>query len=377
VVVAGIASFVVGRVFAVVELFVIGAGFVATAVVAVLYVQVRRPRLEASRWIHPSMLAAGDTGRVDIHLHHRGQFPSARFVLEEGISRSNGVGRVARLPAGPLARGSRSSTGYQLPTASRGLIEIGPLVAELRDPLGVAAATTTVAGVDEVVVTPRAMLLDVPRLGHGALGTALLDAARRLGPGEFHGLREYVDGDEPRSIHWRASARTESLVVKQHTVEGLQRCTVVFEATIGAHLDAEAFERGVTAAASLVNTATHAGLATRFVTNGGIDLRGPDVVATTLRTLARVGPSDVPLAALDRDTGDGLGLLVVVTGSRRTAGWAAAQGVSDPTVTTVAVLTGGATGSALDVNAASEEDFLQSWASLVGRGRLDLVGEPA
>ena len=32
--------------------------------------------------------------------------------------------------------------------------------------------------------------------------------AQRIGPGEFHSLREYVTGDEPRSIHWRASARS-------------------------------------------------------------------------------------------------------------------------------------------------------------------------
>ncbi len=47
----------------------------------------------------------------------------------------------------------------------------------------------------------------MPELGDGILGRHLLAQSVRLGPGEFHSLREYVPGDEPRTIHWRASAR--------------------------------------------------------------------------------------------------------------------------------------------------------------------------
>ena len=60
-------------------------------------------------------------------------------------------------------------------------------------------------------MSPRAHLLDMPLLGQGVLGRHLLALAQRLGPGDFHSLRDYVDGDEPRTIHWRASARSENL----------------------------------------------------------------------------------------------------------------------------------------------------------------------
>ncbi len=371
--VAGAIAVAIGRIFGVIELFVIGAGCFAAVVAAVVYVNLRRPRIEATRWIHPAVLVAGDTGRVDLHLHHRGSMRSAAFVLCESVRRTMGADHAARLPIDPMARGQHSTTGYSLPSASRGVIVLGPLEAELRDPLGIACTASLAAGTAEVVVAPRAFMLDMPQLGRGALGNALLDKARRLGPGEFHGLREYVDGDEPRSIHWKASARSDALMVKEYTVEGLHRFTVVFDASPDAHGDAAAFERGVTAAASLVSSAVRSGLSTRFVTSGGIDLRGPEVGIHTSRVLARIEPSSAPMATLDRETGDGLGLTVVITGSRVGPAWRTARSIVDPTVTLLLVATDEVPPSGLDISARSDDDFVRSWQTLAGRGRVDLM----
>lgn len=374
VIVAGVLALAVGRVFAVVELFVIGAAFFAAVVAAVVYVRLRRPRIVADRWIHPSVLAAGDTGRVDLHLEHRGRIRSAAFTLSETVRRTMGDDHVARLPMAPMAAGQRTSTGYQLTTTRRGVITLGPLVVEIADPLGVARWDSVVVGVDEVMVAPRVHLLEVPQLGQGPLGNALLVKANRLGPGEFHGLREYADGDEPRTIHWKASARTDTLMVKEHTTEGLRRCTVVFDAERRGHPDAAAFERGVTAAASIVHSAALAGLSTRFVTADGIDLRGPDVAATTLRVLARIEPSSGALATIERDTGDGLGLVVVVTGSTRSPAWAAASAIADPTLTTLLVATDTTQPiPPLAVAIGSDEDLVGSWQTLTGRSRRERV----
>lgn len=374
--IGGFAAVVIGRVFAVIELFVIGAACFAAAAIAVAYVALRRPRVEAVRWVHPSVIVAGDTGRVDLHLHHGGMTRSAPFVLCETVQRTMGNHRrIARLPVEPMSAGQRSATGYPLPSAVRGVIELGPLEVELADPLGIARSTRVVAGTDEVVVAPRAYLLDIPQLGQGVLGKALLDKARRLGPGEFHGLRDYADGDEPRTIHWKASARTDSLLVKEHTVEGLQRCTVLFDAHPNSYSSAESFERGVTSAASIVHSASRAGLSTRFVTAGGIDLRGPEVATATLRVLARIEPERTTPSPLERDTGDGLGLIVVITGGSRTPAWRTAQSVSDPTLTSMLVTTEPAPTELprLVVLARSDEEFIASWQRLSGRGRLDLV----
>ena len=275
---------------------------------------------------------------------------------------------VARLPVPSLGPDTTSTSGYRVPTTTRGLIGLGPLRLIVSDALGIARSTSTIVGDDEIVVAPRTLPIDMPQLGRGPLGRALLDSARRLGPGDFHGLREYATGDEPRSIHWRASARSDELMVKQYAVEGLHRCTIVFDAKPGAHASNASFEHGVTAAASLVHSAVREGLTTRFVTAGGIDLRGPDVAAVTLRVLAQIEPSEAPLPSFDTDIADGLVLLVVVTGSSQTSTWRASQAVSDPAITRVLVATNDATGGVrLAATARSDHEFVATWQALVGQ----------
>lgn len=362
---AGIVSMAIGRAFGVVELFVIGAGFVGAVVAAALYVLLRTPRVTGLRHVHPTILVAGDTGRVDLRLQHGGLLRSARFGLREHVGRRGAPDHVAQLTVEPLASRTAASAGYQLPTTARGQITLGPLVSELRDPLGLLRRSRTVAGVDVVTVAPRAHLVGMPRLGNGPLGRHLLAQARRLGPGEFHSLREYADGDEPRSIHWRASARSDKVLVKQHSVEGLRRMLVVLDSDHASYADAASFERAVTVAASLVRSATHADLVTRFVA-GGIDLRGPDVAAETLRALASIQPTHDGLAVLDRDPGEGVGLLVAISGTSEGSGIRAARSIIDPTQSTIAVTTDETSRALIGAAARTEAEFLATWNTLVG-----------
>jgi len=366
---AGIVAIVVGRVFAILELFVIGTAMIVAVAFGIAFVAMRAPRLTADRWAHPAMLSAGESGAVDIDLVHTGTLRSTRFLLEESIRRPGDAIQVAPLGVEPLRPDARVRTGYELPTSRRGRIELGPLVAVVTDPLGVARTTRPVAGTSQVVVAPRAYQLPMPVLGSGPLGQQLLAQARRLGFGEFHSLREYVDGDEPRSIHWRASARSDDLLVKQHTLEGLKRAIVVLDPDPSSYADRASFERAVTAAASLVTSAFHHELATRFVTGRGIDLRGPDVAAGTLDVLSSIEPTTGALPVLDRDPGEGIGLAILVTGSPGSAGWSAVASIVDPTITVVPVTTDVAPRSKLGAAARTDDEFVRSWQALAGSHR--------
>jgi uncharacterized protein (DUF58 family) len=377
-----IAALVIGRVFGILELFVIGAGLAVAVIAAVLTVQLRRPNLTIARWVHPSVLTVGDTGRVDLLIENRGGRRAPRADLTEPVGSANSAQMtVAALPAG-----SRVTAGYRVPAVRRGVLVVGPTTLRRRDLLGLAVDVRVVAGATEITVAPQTFELPMPALGTGILGRHLLALSQRIGPGEFHSLRNYVVGDEPRSIHWRASARSEELKVRQHEAQGVRRCIVVLDRDGDAYPapinddEADVFERAIVAAGSLILSADRAGLTTRFVT-GGVDLRGPDVGAQALRVLApiQLGP---PLGELERDPGEGLGLVIVVTSSPAADAWRRTDRITDPTLTRVGVFTTpGAARGRLAVDASSLTSFRAGWQRLSG-GRLadapvDATGEPA
>ena len=367
IVVAAVAAIVIGRVFGIIELFVIGAGLGLAVVVAVATVRLHEPRLAITRWAHPSVLTVGDTGRVDLLIENRAGFRSPRVDLSEPVGASN----TAHMTIAALRGGDQVTAGYRVPALRRGVLEVGPATLERTDLLGLASVNRLAVGVTELTVAPQTFELPMPTLGHGVLGRHLLALSQRVGPGEFHSLRDYVPGDEPRSIHWKASARSEELKVRQHEAQGVRRCIVVLDRDGDAYPTgatdeaADVFERAITAAGSLTTSADRVGLTTRFVTGGGVDLRGPDVAASTLRTLApiTVGPA---LGELERDPGEGLGLVIVVTSSPATDAWRRTERLTDPTLTRIGVFTHTSGPGPLDVAATSLDEFRRHWGHLAG-----------
>ncbi|MEO6652844.1 MAG: DUF58 domain-containing protein [Ilumatobacteraceae bacterium] len=376
--VGAVAALVIGRVFGIVELFVIGAGLAIAVGVAVAVVRLHKPALAITRWVHPSVLTVGETGRVDLLVQNRAAIRSPRVDLTEPVGPSN----TAHMTIAALRSGDEVTAGYRVPALRRGLLEVGPAELERTDLLGLAVMRRVAIGVTELTVAPQTFELPMPALGHGVLGRHLLALSQRVGPGEFHSLRDYVDGDEPRTIHWKASARSEGLKVRQHEAQGVRRCIVVLDRdgdTYPAGDSDEAldvFERAVTAAGSLTVSAERVGLTTRFVTGGGIDLRGPDVAANTLRALApiEIGPS---LGELERDPGEGLGLVIVVTSSPATDAWRRTDRIVDPTLTRIGVFTHATPSSPLSVDASTLESFRHHWGRLAGQTSIHRLADQA
>lgn len=382
VVMGAVAALVIGRVFGIIELFVIGAGLALAVIAATLIVRLHQPQLAITRWAHPSVLTVGDTGRVDLLIKNRAGFRSPRVDLTEPVGTDN----TAHMTIAPLRAADEVTAGYRVPANRRGLLVVGPAVLQRRDLLGLASHERTAVGATELTVAPQTFELPMPALGHGVLGRHLLALSQRVGPGEFHSLRDYVTGDEPRSIHWKASARSEELKVRQHEAQGVRRCIIVLDRDADAYpapltdADADVFERAITIAGSLAISADRVGLTTRFVTGGGTDLRGPDVAAHTLHLLApiQLGPA---LGELERDPGEGLGLVVVVTSSPAADAWRRTERLVDPTLTRIGVFTDGPLASVragrLTVDASSLGRFREEWGRLAGASTLHRIADDA
>ena len=367
-IVAAAASFAIGRVFGLIELYVVGVGVVIAVLVAVISVQRRLPPLSVKRIVSPSMVAVGEPARVDIQLANLGRQASPYLQLWEPVGNNGG----APMQLAKLGPGQAASAAYRVPTARRGLIRTGPLRALRRDVLGLTQRTTTLAGTEEVLIVPHAVGLPFPSVGSsGRLGQHLRMKSWGQTGTEFHSLREYQRGDDIRRINWKASARATSLIVRETALEGIRRCTVVLDLSASEYVGSS-FEQAVIAAASITASSAHTGVATRFVTHG-VDLRGPDVAANALRWLATVEPiAEIPeMVSMNGGMSEGMGLLVIVTGSVSSAasGQLRAATTQDETLVVVCA-TEYAASSRFVVDATSTESLIASWSQLiVGSGQ--------
>ena len=153
-----------------------------------------------------------------------------------------------------------------VPTHRRGPVSLGPWVLERVDPWGLMRQRVgEVEGV-ALLVVPR-----VRPVSLAALPSALADfgGSAEMGTTTFATLREYVIGDELRHVHWRSSAKTGKLMMRQYVDVTRPRITLVLVAEERAYTSADEFEEAVDFIASLAAVASSSGLDVEVVTTSG------------------------------------------------------------------------------------------------------------
>lgn len=98
----------------------------------------------------------------------------------------------------------------------------------------------------ELVVYPALVPVVRPPSRVESRGDAL--TARRGRRGEFFGLRELRHGDDRRDVHWRSSARTGRLLVREYEDELSRDVTIAVDNALPAAIRAELTERPTDAA---------------------------------------------------------------------------------------------------------------------------------
>ncbi|TYK45858.1 DUF58 domain-containing protein [Actinomadura decatromicini] len=288
------------------------AGLVAVGAAALWTLP--RPKLDVRREIAPAKVERGEPAVGVLHVTNRGR--SAR-----GLSAHDAAGAASVAVDVPRLRpgGTRSVT-YRLPTDRRGEIPVGPLRLVRADPLRLARRVREYGEPRVLLVRPRTVRLPLLPSGRAHHLEGPTSDRSPAGTATFHALREYVIGDELRHIHWKSSARTGTLMVRQLVDASLPTTTVVLEARPGAWADPDDFELAVDAAASVAVGAAAANFPVRVLTGGGplADTRGgPDDVEALLDRLTTVAPKEGPRSAVDalRRVRAGGSLVVVASGT--------------------------------------------------------------
>ncbi len=368
--VGGLATFVVGRLFGLLELFVVGAAAVLSVLIAVLLVRFRPVRLRVSRRVTPRRVHAGETARVELHVTNRTQLRMPSLGMHDPVSSTQG----ARLQLAALGAGRAARAVYRLPTSRRGQINVGPLELIRSDVLGLASRSVSAAGATSVVVLPSWHLVGVPGSGadRGPLGQHLRMRALGRSGDEFRGLRDYAPGDDLRRISWKASARSEELKVRENEVAGLRNLTVVLDLDAEAHT-VDSFERAVTAATSIVVSAAERGRDVRIMTTGGYDVSpGTAGVDGLLEHLAIVQPvaGTMPMQVIGKLGSRLSGGLLVFAGGRLSAPLLGALRNTASVDAIVAIACEGPKpippGGIFVVDATTDGSFVSAWNLLVG-----------
>src|SRR5919198_6763977 len=122
---------------------------------------------------------------------------------------------------------------------------------------------------DRFVVYPRIEdILPMPGSSNREARMGSLRASRVPVGLDFFGLREYEVGDDLRGVHWRSTARTGELMLRQDEMPWEARSTILLDTRPSTH-HGESFERAVEMAASLATAMCRGRRQVRFMTTGG------------------------------------------------------------------------------------------------------------
>jgi uncharacterized protein (DUF58 family) len=202
-------------------------------------------RLKVTRRV-PARVMAGEPFSIEIGLENCKRWMSSRIMevresIENATEQLNAGVLFARVPP----RGRRTAH-YRLNLMRRGRYVVGPTIVATRFPLGIIERGLLLDDRDEILVLPRVGNL-LPRWKRTLWQAAQLVQRPQPQSGtfddEFHRLREYRHGDNPRAIHWRSSAKKNELMVREYHQDRDPNLTLLLDLWQPEHPDDDDLER--------------------------------------------------------------------------------------------------------------------------------------
>ena len=152
----------------------------------------------------------------------------------------------------PLLRpGAAHREKITISAAKRGIITVGPMTIGRGDPLGVLRKDHTWPGVQTIYVHP--VTAPVPSASAGLMRDIEGAVTKKIVDSDlsFHAIRDYVAGDARRHVHWRSTAKTGSMMVRQYEETRRSRIAVVMDLALSEYATDAEFELAVSTASSL------------------------------------------------------------------------------------------------------------------------------
>ena len=221
------------------ELDLVRAGVLAAAVPCVAAVVVRRSQVQIAnrRSVEPARASAGEPVTVNLVVSNRSVLRTGTLLLEDQLP-DRLVGR-ARFVLDPLGSHESRTVSYRMPGLGRGRYRVGPLRIRLSDPFRLIDVTRSFTATSEFVVAPvidQLPPVEPPRSDE--IGESAGSHSVGTHGADDQSTREYRIGDDLRKIHWRSSARTGVLMVRQEERPWRGQSTVLLDLRTIAHASA-------------------------------------------------------------------------------------------------------------------------------------------
>lgn len=242
---AVVASFALAWGFGWVEFAFLGATLAAAVLVSVPFV-FGRMRFRVDIALQPSRVVAGERALGQLIVENVGSAPSIPSRLELPV----GAG-LAEFVIPAIAPAEQHEELFAVPTNRRAVIVAGPAASVRGDQLGLLRRVVRWTDPVELFVHPVTARLQPSAAGlvrdlEGEITKTITDNDI-----SFHALRAYEPGDPLRNVHWRTSARTGQLMVRQYE-ETRRSQLVLLQSTERSHYASDdEFELGVSVLASL------------------------------------------------------------------------------------------------------------------------------
>jgi uncharacterized protein (DUF58 family) len=175
---------------------------------------------------------------------------AARRMLPLQVELPVGTG-VAVYDVPSLRRGAEHEELFAIPTHRRAVLDLGPVRAVRTDPFGLLRRDRELTRPDLLHVHPRTVLIEGS--ASGFIRDLEGETIRKISDNDvaFHTLREYVPGDDRRFVHWKSTARTGTLMVRQFEETRRSHLMVVLSTRLDDYATDEEFELAVSVAGSL------------------------------------------------------------------------------------------------------------------------------
>jgi uncharacterized protein (DUF58 family) len=324
--IAAAGAYVLARSFAIEELYAIAFAALVFPLLAIVFVRWGRHKIGFARSIDPRRVFAGSAVRIKISARNLGRLPSPPIRLTDPAPALAGGPLRFAIPSLPPS--GRDTVGVERRIAARGMHTFGPLQARLVDPFGLADVSSEVAPAAGLVVYPRIEILaeSAPPEERGGGNRSLVQHLSASGD-DFYAVRAWQEGDDLRKIHWRSTARTNSLMIRQEEIRPFPRATILLDNRARGHREtgrASSLEWAVSGAASVVWELARQGYALRLATADG----GP---GGTRWGREAIDPLLTALAMCDRSVRSSFSSIIRRAGARPGAGGALLAIMPPPT----------------------------------------------